>query len=532
MKQEELLRQITAIAGGEGNISRTMQSEEVLYLTVKDMGVVDLSSLERLEGVASVSLVSGRLKIVLTDRKKESKIMAKQNQDYTELARQIVANIGGKENVERLRHCVTRCRFTLKDESKADTETIKNLDGVVTVVKAGGEYMVVIGEHVALVYDAVCRQLGLPEEGAAAPAASEDKSTKMSKGKIVSTMINTIMGCLAPALNIICAAGILKGLLTILSILGVVSEGQGFYMLLNAMGDAVYYFLPLLLGFNLAKNLNMDPVLGFAIGATLCYPTIQGVDISIFGMTVNATYTSSFLPVIFAVLLALPITKFFGKVIPKVVANFLVPVCTLLIVIPLGFSIIGPAANTLGDWINSGTQALLSFSPVLAGLLVGGIYQVLVLFGLHGMLVTFAFVNVLSGNPDQLLALSLIPCFAQTGVTLAMYLRTKDQKLKGVALPAFVSGVFGVTEPIIYGVTLPHIKMFVLGCIGAALGGAATMLAGIYQYAYTGIGVFALLGMMNPENPSPVAPAIVMLFTFVVSFVMAFILYKDEPAKA
>ena len=205
--------------------------------------------------------------------------MAKTKLDYNRVAKNIIANIGGKENVNSVRHCITRVRFRLKDESKANDETVKNLEGVISVVHGGGEYMVVIGNAVGEVYDAVCEQLG------GAGDASSGEETK--KTNPVMKLLNIVVGAIGPCLNFICAGGIIKGLLTLLEMTGLVQAGSGVDTLISAAGDAVFFFMPVFLGMNLAKTLKGDQFLGAVIGAILCYPAINGTDLVILGMTFN-----------------------------------------------------------------------------------------------------------------------------------------------------------------------------------------------------------------------------------------------------
>lgn len=458
--------------------------------------------------------------------KVEEDTMAKTKINYDKLAKNIIEHVGGKENINGLRHCITRVRFRLQDESKADDEILKNMEGVISVVKGGGEYMVVIGNQVGEVYDAICSALGTLQDSDA-----QHKNTSKDKQNPFMKVLNTVMGAVAPALDLICAGGVLKGLLAVLGLFGLASD-SGVYMLLNAMGDAVFYFLPLYLGYNMAKNQGGDGFLGLLIGCILVYPAINGVDVNLFGYVINATYTSSFLPVILIVAIAVPISKFLKQHIPAVVSGFLVPVLTILIVFPIGFAFVGPFANFVGGGINNLITSLMNMAPIVGGIVFAGLYQVMVLFGIHSALTSFSFMNVLSGNPDPIMALSCYVCFAQIGVVLAMYIKTKDVKLKSVALPAFISGVFGVTEPAIYGVTLPRMKMFVISCIGAAIGGAYVMAMGITMHSFTGLGIVTILGMVTPENPDFFNAIMSAIIPFVVSFLMAFLLYKEEKQTA
>lgn len=174
----------------------------------------------------------------------------------------------------------------------------------------------------------------------------------------------TVMKAMGPCLNMICASGIVKGLTTLLLFLGVVNQGDGLYLLLSAIGDGIFFFLPMILGFNVAKKIKMDPFLGFVIGAIMCYSAINGVDINLFGHVFNATYTGTFLPIVFMVAVAAPLERFLKKYIPEIVSNFIVPVIVLVIIVPIGFILIGPAANLVGVGINTGINSLLAISPI------------------------------------------------------------------------------------------------------------------------------------------------------------------------
>lgn len=440
---------------------------------------------------------------------------------YNSLAKDIIAHVGGKENITGLRHCVTRLRFNLVDEKKADDDYLKNLDGVITVMKAMGEYMVVIGEHVPFVYEEVCKEAGINN------VSTNTNEASKPKGSILQRVLGVIMGAMGPSLNLMCACGIIKGLLVLAIMMGLPAT-SGIYLLANAAGDCFFYFMPLLLGYNIAKKLGIDPVFGFILSAALCYPAIQNIDIDLFGYVVNTTYVSSFLPAVFGVALAVPVFKFFQKYIPGSFSGFAAPLLTLIIIFPLTFIVVGPIANLIGEGINIAVNYLFTVSPIIAGTLLGGFWQVLVLFGVHGILVMFPIFELMQGHPSQMLAFTVSASFAQIGVVLAIYLKTKDKKLKSIAFPAFISGVFGVTEPAIYGVTLPRIKMFVISCVGAGIGGLIVALTGINMYTYAGLGIIGLLGLLNPAGAQILPIVLMVAIPFIFSFVVAYMMYKDE----
>lgn len=445
------------------------------------------------------------------------------SKEYNKLAADILAAVGGKKNVVSLRHCITRLRFVLKDEKIAKDDVLKNMEGVATVVKSAGEYMVVIGEHVHSVFEEVCAHMGV--DG----TTRNEIIISKEKGRLLGRALDIVMGAMGPTLNLMCACGILKGILAILALLGI-PQDSGFYQLINAGGDCFFYFMPLLLGYNVARKLNIDPAFGFILAAALCYPTIQGVDLNFHGYVVNATYTSTFLPIIFGVVVAVPIYKFFEKHISEMVKGFAVPLLTLLISFPLTFCVVGPLANLVGMGINTVLTVIIGVSPALAGILLGGFYQLMVLFGVHAIPMTFAFMDFLQGNPPSLI-FSLIggASYAVMGTVLAVYLRTKNKELKNIALPAFFSSVFGVTEPAVYGVLLPNVNTFVFTSIGAAVGGFIAGILDLRLHAFTGMGFIGLLGFLNPDGPTNfLGVALIVLAPCIVGFVLTFLFFKDK----
>ncbi|WP_459480220.1 PTS beta-glucoside transporter subunit IIBCA [Clostridium saccharoperbutylacetonicum] len=430
---------------------------------------------------------------------------------YEQLAKDIIKNVGGKENVNSLTHCVTRLRFKLKDENKANTEVLKKMDGVVTVVKSGGQYQVVIGNHVPDVFADVMAVGGFS-------AASEDDSNE--KMNAFNKFIDIISGVFAPTLGVLAATGMIKGINALLIAAHVLANTDGTYQILNAIGDSLFYFFPIFLGYTAAKKFKLNEFTGMAIGAAMVYPTIVGLaggkplfmvlTGSMFESSVSTTflgipvilmnYSSTVIPIVIAIYVASKIEKFFKKIIPDVVKTFLVPFCTLLVIVPLTFLAIGPISTWAGKLLGAITLAIYNFSPVVAGLFIGAFWQVFVIFGLHWGLVPIAINNLSTLGYDPVLALSIAASFAQTGVVGAILLKTKNAKLRSIAIPAFISGIFGVTEPAIYGVTLPKKKPFVISCIGASIGGAIIGFCGSKGYMIGGMGIFALPSYIGPNG--------------------------------
>lgn len=446
---------------------------------------------------------------------------------YQNLAKDIIANVGGKENINSLTHCVTRLRFKLKDESKANDEVIKGMDGVVALIKSAGQYQVVVGNHVPDVFAEVCREAGI----------SSDSSTASSGGKkqgVGAVVMDFISGTMMPCLGMLTACGMIKGLLALAAFFGWMHEGQGIYTLLSGIGDSIFYFFPLVLGYTSANKLGMNPFLGLCIGGALMYPTYQNVDLQLFGMTVNVSYASSLLPIIITNIFASFIYKGLNKVIPDVIKTFVVPMFVAIIAVPAGFMFIGPAANTVAQWIANGVMGVYGFSPLVAGLIVGGLWQVFVMFGIHMALIVVGIMQISSGQPTPIFSLLFAVSFAQTASVFAIWLKTKDKKLKAIALPAWISGIFGVTEPAIYGVTLPRVKQFVITCIGGALGSAYLGLTNSLTYQMAGLGIFSIPGFLNGSNSGTammnVGISIVIAMGF--AFTASFLTFKDDNEVA
>ncbi|KEH52298.1 PTS beta-glucoside transporter subunit EIIBCA [Streptococcus macedonicus] len=421
--------------------------------------------------------------------------------DYTELAKDIVAHVGDKDNVVKLVHCVTRLRFTLKDESKADDEYLKQRDGIVTVVKAGGQYQVVIGNHVPDVYDTVLQVSGIPGEG-----GIDVNKDDGPKGNLLDRFIALVSGLFQPMLGVLSAADMLKGVVAILAACGV-SETSGLYIILHAVGDGFFQFLPLILAITASKRFKMNQFTALALGFALVYPGIASSfangNVNFLGIPVifpTSSYLSTVLPIILTVYVGSKIEHLFKKIVPDVVKVFVVPFFVLLITVPLAFLMIGPVMNWASDLIGVIFTGIYNISPILYGLILGALWQVLVMFGLHWGLVPLAILELQQNPPGVILVASIAICFSQAGALLNIMIRTKESKVRELAIPAFISALFGVTEPAIYGVTLPMRIPFYISCGVSGIIGALTMFFNVYGYSVGAMGVFQYPSYVNPAN--------------------------------
>ncbi len=464
---------------------------------------------------------------------------------YENLAKEILENVGGKENINSLTHCVTRLRFRLKDESKANDEALKNNPGVVTVMKSAGQYQVVIGNHVPLVYVDVCELAGISN-------GTQQVEEEAPQG-LFNKLIDIISGCFQPILGPLCAAGIIKGLNALLVfILGSSFNNSGTYMILNAIGDSIFNFLPIILGYTAAKKFNVNVIVGMIIGATLCYPTIQTDTLSAAGKVigtlpfigsyytkfigipfVSGNYTSTVVPVICIVALAAQIQKIAKKFVPEMLQNFFVPFFVLIISLPIGLLVIGPVVSLLTTVLSNMFAGLYAFSPIVTAFVIGALWQCLVIFGLHWALVPMAMVNIGNLGYDTILPGMLGTTFAATGVLAAMYLKLKDENKKALAIPGVISAFCGVTEPAIYGFLLPEKTPFVFSCIGGAVGGAIMGTVAVKQYVIGGLGIFSVVNFISPKGNATgmIVSLIAGAVSLVVGFVLTMIFYKTNDQQ-
>ncbi len=463
---------------------------------------------------------------------------------YQKLAEEIVSNVGGRENIVSLTHCITRLRFKLKDESRAKDEILKSMDGVVTVMKSGGQYQVVIGNHVPEVYADV-----LPLIGGEECKKDEDDG---AKGNLFNQAIDAISGIFQPILGIMAACGMVKGLNALFVAIGLYSDICGGYLLLNAIGDGLFYFLPLFLGYTASKKFGLKPMVGLVIGAIMCYPAIQGSALSaggealytLFGGTMfeSAVYTDFFgipliamdytgtvIPVIFVVYFAAKCEKIFSSWVPDLVKFFFVPMLTLFVAIPVGFLVIGPVAVFGSTIIAEAVMTVRDFSPLAVGAIVGLTWQILVIFGLHWGFIPVHINNIMTNGYDNVMMPFFACTFATSAVVLAIFFKTKNRQLKEMALPNFISGIFGVTEPAIYGILLPLKQPFIISCIAGGIGGGFYGAFNFRKFMMGGIGIFEFPAMIEPDGSmgNLIVAVVGVVITMVIAFVTTMIFYHE-----
>ena len=414
--------------------------------------------------------------------------------DYQAIAKEILKDVGGKDNIVDVTHCYTRLRFVLRDTKQANKEALLQTEGVISVVESGGQYQVVLGNKVAHVYNAL------------EPLLAQQLTTKTStkeKNSLGNRILNTVAAIFTPVVPAIAASGMLKGILAIAVMVAnnfyqVDLKPLNTYIILSAASDALFYFMPVILGYSAAKVFKTNEYIAMVIGATLCYPTIVSLmteesAVTLFGLHVTkANYVSTVIPIILAIFMLAYVQRFLEKVIPEVLKIIMVPTLSLLLMIPATLLLFGPIGIYLGDGVNWLYYYIMNLSPILLGGFIGGIWCVLVIFGAHRGLVPIGINDVARTGRQNLLAFAGAANFSQAGAAFGVFVRTKNKDLKAVAASATVTALFGITEPAIYGANLRLKKPMIYAVASGAAGGALMGWGGSYGTAFANQGLLTI----------------------------------------
>lgn len=461
---------------------------------------------------------------------------------YQDLVDFILKNVGGKENVLSVTHCMTRLRFTLKDDTLVNQDKMNERSDILKTQFAGGRFQVVVGTDVSDIYHVVQENLGMVM-----------KDDKVEKKSLINALIDIITKVITPVLGILTASGLLQGILALLVATKVLSSSDGAYVVLHAMGQAVFYFLPVVLGYTSAKAFKMNEYVGMMIGATLVIPELmQGIINgktlytlfagTIFQTPVHSTffgipilfpengYQYTVIPIIFIVYISSKIERWLKKVIPNLIAHNVSDFLNLLITVPLALLIIGPITSFLSSIISVTISGLYTISPVITSIIVALLYQPLVIFGLHWPISAIGINNLAQNGVDYIFPMSFTANFAQTAVVLAIFLRTKSKNQKTLAVPAMISGLFCIIEPAIYGFSLPVKKRFAFSMLGGAAGSLILSLFSVKMYAMS-FGILGFAAFINPKtgNMNGVVIALIAtLVTAIIPFVLTYITFKES----
>ena len=494
------------------------------------------------------------------DTKTKPAANAKENK-YQVTAREVVEAIGGRDNIKSVIHCFTRLRFSLKDDSIPDDDQVNQISGVLDVARANNQYQVVIGQTVDDVYDEVIKILGPQYAGQGQEAADSNNNEQDNKdlsfgGKIKNAffqLIGVITGSMMPVIGLLAASGMLKGILNILTNFCHMSTASPTYTIINSMGDAAFYFLPIIVGFTAAQKLGSNPVIVSLIGGFLIYPDLVkiyasgkfsyflagvGINANFFGIPIHIPqYTYSIFPMIFAAWMAAKIEPWIKKWMPVTLRQIFTPLVEIFLVGMTVLIIVGPVISFISEGIAGVLQWLLTVNTALSGLIIGGLYQILVIFGLHWAVIPLIANDIAATGHSVLNGIISITMVAQGAGALAVWFKTKhNPELKGLSMSAAISAAVGITEPAMYGVNLKYGRVFMTSSIGAAIGGLVNGLLKVDMYGFTGslIGFPSFVPKAGQGNPNNLLNFwIASIVTIIAAFALTYFFgYKENDANS
>lgn len=447
-----------------------------------------------------------------------------QVKNYPKLAEDILKEVGGKENIINVSRCATRLRLVLKETPADLKERITTLTGVITAVEKGGQFQIVIGTNVGKVYDEVMRLLGNDLE------KSEDNTTKQP---ILNRVIATMSGVFAPFVYILAAAGILQGILILINLAYPNFGTTGTYEVLSFISWTPFSFLPILIAITASKHFKCNTYIAVTCCAALINPTwVQiagriagGEEINFLFFKLNSmTYGSSVLPPLFLVWLLSYLEKWIEKKLPEVLRALFVPFFCIVIMVPLTILLIGPLTNAGANIVSVGFNFLMDRAPMLGGVIISGFWQVFVIFGVHWGVTPMVMANFANNGYDYFQAYQTLAVVAQMAAAFGVFIKSKNSEFKKVAFSAGVTGIFGITEPALYGVTLRLKKPFICACIGGAIGAIVMSFFNAMYFAYAGLP--GLLTIVNAINPGEMSKFVGMVVGTLVSIVATIILIQ------
>ncbi len=460
--------------------------------------------------------------------------------DYSKLAKDIVEHVGGEENVNSLTHCITRLRFKLKDESKADTETLKNMQGVIKVMQAGGQYQVVIGSDVEDVYDQILLSTKIGDKSNGEPVEADHSASGNKKSSIVEKITDLVSGIFMPFMGAFAGAGLLKGFLVLFTTLSLLDKTSTTYTILYAASDSIFYFLPVFLAYCAAQKFGAKPFISMAIACAMCYPSLTGlfndkeIAVTFFSIPVKLiSYPSSVLPILITVYAQSKLEKGLMKVIPKIVQGMLIPLLDFIVVFPLALIVIGPITDVVSRGLAGGIQMAFSFSPAIAGFALGTLWPLCIVFGLHWGFFPIVMNNYSVLGYDYIMPPTFGANFGIAAACLAVFLKTRNKDLKLISGSASISALIGgVTEPGIYGVLLKNKRIFIGMCLINGISGIIAAVTGSIRTTQVPVNVLTIPALYAMSGPAIV---ISMVFSFVGVFLLTYLFtYKNDaqPNKA
>ena len=468
--------------------------------------------------------------------------MAKNNK-FDELASAVLNAVGGKDNVISVTHCITRLRFNLKDNSIPKDEEVENIEGVIGVMRTAGQFQVIIGQTVDKAYAALCEVGGFKPD--AISDEVEQKEEKLTVKSVFSKFLNVLSGCLTPLIPMLIAGSLFKTIVAICGpdMLNVLSAESDLYVLFTFVGDAAFYFFPIVIGYTASKQFGVNPILGLFLGGILVHPTLTalvnaGEAFTVYGIPCSLqAYSATIFPIILSVWVMSYVEKFFNKVIPAALKIVFAPFLTIVVMLPIVLCVLGPLGAFIGQYICEGILSLGDFGgifTILAIALIGGLWEFLVISGMHWLLISTLIMVVSTNGSESLVGAAVVAAsFSVGGMCLGAALRQKKAEERSLSLTYVIAQVIGgVTEPGLYGIGFgykrPFIGMVAGGFAGALYGG----IVGLTAYNLVPVASFlALLSYSGASTMNFVNGCISAAIAFIVSAVVTYVLGIENKGK-
>lgn len=409
---------------------------------------------------------------------------------YLDLATDILNYMGGASNIKKVWHCATRLRFNVKDNNKVNQKELEKLKGIIQVVYGHEQWQLVIGTQVADVYDQLINMKEIKDSKNLIKEKEAKNKERTGFLGLLNKFISFISSLFMPFLNAICGAGVLKGVLALCTTMKWLKETSGTYVLLNAAADSLFYFLPIFIAFNAAKQLKVDRFVSVTIAGALLYPQIttlatKNITIKFLGIPViPMSYSSSVIPIILSIWLLSYLEPMLKRLIPDSLKYVFVALIELVIMVPLTLIVVGPIGSTISSALANSIMTIYNHASLFAGLLIGGLWQVIVMFGFHWMILPLIMSNIAKLGQDPIFPIACAAVMSQAGAALGVFLKAKDNKTKQISGSACIAAIFGITEPTLYGVTLKYKKPFYIAISCSALGGIVIGLSNVEAHAF------------------------------------------------
>ncbi|ASB91408.1 beta-glucoside-specific PTS transporter subunit IIABC [Bacillus sonorensis] len=449
--------------------------------------------------------------------------------DYNKVSKDILQLVGGEENVQSVIHCMTRLRFNLYDNAKADRAKLESLPAVMGINISGQQFQIIIGNDVPKVYKAIIANSGLSDEKAGLQQGGKKKN-------VLSAIFDVISGVFTPILPAIAGAGMIKGIIAIAVTFGWMTSESQVHTILSAIGDGAFYFLPILLAVSAARKFGSNPYVAAAIGAAILHPDLtallgSGKSISFVGLPITAaTYSSTVIPILLAIWIASYVEKWIDRVTPTSLKMIFVPTLTLLVVVPVTLITVGPLGAIAGNYLSIGVNGLFENAGLITMVLLAGTFSLIIMTGMHYAFIPVMFNNITQNGYDYLIPAMFLANMGQAGASFAVFLRSRNKKFKSLSLTTSITALMGITEPAMYGVNMRLKKPFVSALLGAAVGGAFYGITGVAAYIIGGN--VGLPGITTFIGPTFIQAMIGIVITFFAATIIAYLLgFEDIPSE-